>query len=295
MEKKRVLITGCREGIGLDAAQRLAKKGHTVYATVHKKGSVSALEKIFKQYKNVEVSILDITNETDRKRAAKLDVDVLVNNAAIGNSGPLAEIDIDLIKEVFETNVFATLKLTQEVIKQMLEKGAAGRIVFIGSMAGLMPTPFLAPYGMTKFCIENIVYSLRAELEPFGIQVTVVNPGAFDTGFNWKMMKKKYTRMGISILNDKEKKYGCPKVNKFKYNDAGKKGKNNNFFKSEELIKNMAEEDCKVLTHELKSTEKIALEVVKSVEDEKLQHRYYAPKLHLLGIPIEKIANKMIN
>lgn len=288
MLKKKVLITGCKGGIGLDAAQRLAKNGHTVYATVHREESIDELQKAFTPNgDNVVIEKLDITDAADREKAVAWNIDVLINNAAIGDSGSLAEIDIDIIKTVFETNVFSTLKLTQEILPAMIKK-KAGRIIFVGSMAGLMPTPFLAPYGMTKFCIESIVYSLRTELKPFKIDVTVVNPGAFKTGFNWKMMKKKYDRMNIVRLDDKKPKYGCFDIKKTEHNILDNNPKYDGFYKDVELVNYMATKDCDVLRYEEKSTDKIANEIVKAVEDSNLKRRYYAPLLHWIGLPIKR-------
>lgn len=99
-----VLITGCRGGIALDAAKQIAKKGHMVYATVHKSDTVENTKAAFLSEKvNVKIFKLDILNEKDRHLAEHLPIDVLINNAAIGDSGPLADIDINRIKETFET------------------------------------------------------------------------------------------------------------------------------------------------------------------------------------------------
>ena len=148
-----VLITGARRGIGFDVACRLAQGGHRVYATVHSAASVAALRNDLSIYGDrVRVEKLDICDPADCARALDWDIDVVVNNAAIGDSGPLLEIDADRVRKVFETNVHATLALTQMLVRQMIAKGKTdgrGRVVLIGSMAGLIPTPYLAPYAMT--------------------------------------------------------------------------------------------------------------------------------------------------
>src|SRR5674536_326286 len=89
-----VLITGCRGGIGLDVACRLLKRGHTVYATVHMEESVDELRSVLASFgENFVVDKLDVTEPNDIKKVDGWDLDVLINNAAIGDSGPLAEID----------------------------------------------------------------------------------------------------------------------------------------------------------------------------------------------------------
>ena len=172
-----ILITGCKGGIGLDVACRLLKRGHRVYATVHRESSVDELRTVLTSFgENFVVEKLDVTAVTDVNKVDEWDIDVLINNAAIGDSGPLAEIDPQRVSAVFETNVFSALRLTQKVLPKMITTGE-GRIVFMGSMAGLIPMPYYAPYAMTKSALESVASSLRTELKPFGIKVVLINPG----------------------------------------------------------------------------------------------------------------------
>ena len=195
-----ILITGCRTGIGLDVACRLLKRGHKVYATVHRTISETDVRTALRSYgEDFVVDTLDITKPSDFDKVDNWDIDVLINNAAIGDSGPLAEIDIQRVEATCETNVFSTLRLTQKVVPKLIEHGG-GRIVFMGSMAGTVPTPFYAPYGMTKFALESVASSLRTELKPFGIKVIIVNPGVYKTGFNESFISQKYEWMGAQSL-----------------------------------------------------------------------------------------------
>ena len=194
-----ILITGCRGGIALDAAQRLVHRGHTVYATVHKTESIDATKAAFSGAGGAIVFKLDILDAQDRQAAADLPIDVLINNAAIGDSGPLADIDIARIRRTFDTNLFATLALTQPIIKRMAHQGG-GRVLFIGSIAGHIPMPFLAPYNMTKFALEGLVYALRQEVKPLGINVVMINPGGYHTGFNQKKHGKQIRMDGLAAL-----------------------------------------------------------------------------------------------
>jgi short-subunit dehydrogenase len=195
-----ILITGCRGGIGLDVACRLLRRGHTVYATVHRAISVNDVRTALRSYgEDFVVDTLDITKPSDFDKVDNWDIDVLINNAAVGDSGPLAEMEIQRVETTCETNVFSTLRLTQKVVPKLIEHGG-GRIVFMGSMAGTVPTPFYAPYGMTKFALESVVSALRTELKPFGIKVIIVNPGVYKTGFNESFMSQKYEWMGAQSL-----------------------------------------------------------------------------------------------
>ena len=251
----KILITGCKGGIGLDAARRLAASGHTIYATVHNAGSVESVRAAFgENAARVTVEKLDVTDASDREKAGKWDIDVLINNAAIGDSGPLAEIEIEKIRRVLEVNIFSTLELTRKFIPRMAER-KSGRIIFIGSMAGLMPTPFLAPYGMSKFALESIAFSLRTELKPFGINVVMVNPGGYHTDFNQKNIGRKYEWMDSSVLY---------------------KGHMDVIKKSEAMI----------IRSELKDTASIARQIVKAVEDKRPKRRYVAPLWQWWLIPL---------
>ncbi len=251
----KVLITGCKGGIGLDAARRLAARGHTIYATVHSERSIESVKTAFgADAANVTVAKLDITDAADREKAGKWDIDVLINNAAIGDSGPLAEIDLERVRRVLDVNVFGALELTRKFIPRMAER-KSGRIIFIGSMAGLMPTPFLAPYGMSKFALESIAFSLRTEMKAFGVKVVMVNPGGYHTDFNQKNIGKKYEWIDSSVLY---------------------KGHMDVIKKSEDMI----------VRSELKDTSSIARQIVRAVEDKRPKRRYVAPAWQWWLIPL---------
>jgi short-subunit dehydrogenase len=192
----KILITGSRGGIGLEAALQLAERKHEVIATVHSEDSI-ALVQSAAQKRGVDLTVekLNILNIKDRERALVHDVDVLINNAATGETGPLIEVPIDRLRKDFETNVFATLELSQQFARKMLAK-ENGKIVFIGSLAGRLAMPFMGPYVMTKFALEGAIDALRLELRPLGIKVCLIEPGAYATGFNEKMHAKKYEWMG---------------------------------------------------------------------------------------------------
>lgn len=251
----RVLFTGCKGGIGLQAAEKLLNEGHFVYVTVHREESVPEVKKKLEKYAdNCHVEKLDITDSEDRDKIKEWDIDVLVNNAAIGESGPLAEIEVERIRKCLETNVIATIQVTQIALQKMIPN-KKGRIVIIGSMAGLLPTPFLAPYAMTKFTLESVAFSLRTELKPFSIPVVIVNPGAYNTGFNLKNINKKYDWMDPD---------GYYKDNM----DAIKKA------------------EKQILGTEVQNTHAISDKVVKAVTVKNPKRRYEAPWWQWIFIPI---------
>jgi short-subunit dehydrogenase len=109
-------------------------------------------------------------------------VDVLVNNAGYGAMGPLVELPLDELRRQFETNVFAVVALVQAAVPGMVARGG-GRIVNIGSVSGVMPTPFSAAYCATKAAVHALSDSLRVELAPFGISVITVQPGGIRSQF----------------------------------------------------------------------------------------------------------------
>lgn len=184
--KKRILITGAGSGFGQGAAIGLAKNGHEVIAGMHIWPQVTRMRKEATSLglSNLRIEKLDILDPYDIENAAKWDIDILVNNAAIGYSGPISEIPLDLIRTTFETNIFGGLHLAQKFIRKFVDEKRPGKIVFTSSVLGLVSLPFLAPYAASKYALECIVESLGKELEPYNIHVQTINPGAYLTGFN---------------------------------------------------------------------------------------------------------------
>lgn len=186
MKKKRILITGAGSGFGELAAMGLAKKGHDVIAGVEIWPQATALRRKVESLglKNLRVEKLDLLHAYDVQNALNWDIDILVNNAAIGESGPIAEIPMELLRGMFEVNFFAPLELTQKFVRKFIDEGRPGKIVFTSSIGGLIAIPYGGPYAATKHALEAIAGSMQAELAPFGIQVQVINPGGYLTGFN---------------------------------------------------------------------------------------------------------------
>jgi short-subunit dehydrogenase len=186
LKKKRILISGAGSGFAELAAIGLAQLGHDVIAGAQIWPQVTQLrlkaEKL--SLKNLRVEKLDILDSYDIENALNWDIDILVNNAAIGISGPMSEIPMELLKRSFETNFFAPLALTQKIVRKLVDEKRPGKIVFTSSIGGLIAVPYGGPYATTKHAMEALAGSMKAELAPFGIQVQLINPGGYLTYFN---------------------------------------------------------------------------------------------------------------
>jgi NAD(P)-dependent dehydrogenase (short-subunit alcohol dehydrogenase family) len=184
-----ILITGAGSGFGEGTAFGLAKAGYSVIATARTQESADALEqKARSQCLTLKARRLDVRNSADIDTILALDFDILVNNAAQGEGGPISEIPLEILHSVFETNVFGPLALTQKVVRKWIGAGTCGKIVFVSSVAGLEFPPVIAPYASSKHALEMVSRALYHELKPFGVQVQMINPGPFLTGFNEKMI-----------------------------------------------------------------------------------------------------------
>lgn len=187
---KRILITGAGSGFGEGAALGLAKKEHHVIATAQSWPQVSALRekaKGLKLERFLRVEKLDVRDPLDVANALRHDIDVLFSNAGMGESGPVSEIPIDLVRANFETNVFAPLVLAQGFIRKFVQEKRPGKIVFTSSMGGLFTPAGFGAYCATKHALEALAESLADELRPFNIKIQTINPGAYLTGFNETM------------------------------------------------------------------------------------------------------------
>jgi NAD(P)-dependent dehydrogenase (short-subunit alcohol dehydrogenase family) len=186
---KTILITGAGSGLGEGAAIGLARKGHNVIATVQVLPQLTSMRRKVEELglQNLRVEKLDLLDTFDRARALEWDIDVLFNNAGIGEGGPVSEIPVELVRTNFETNVFAPLALTQGFIKKWVSAKKAAKIVFTSSMGGLFTPAGFGVYVATKHALEALAEAMQQELRPYGIKVQTINPGAYLTGYNETM------------------------------------------------------------------------------------------------------------
>src|SRR2546430_9091240 len=160
---KAILITGCSTGIGRATAERLAKNGHTVYATARRLDSIQDLEA-----KGCKLLALDVTNEESMKAAvatveqAEGAVGALVNNAGYSQSGAIEDVPMEQVRRQFETNVFGLIRMCQLVLPGMRKQGF-GRIVNVSSMGGRLVFPGGGIYPATKHPVRAGPGALRVE------------------------------------------------------------------------------------------------------------------------------------
>jgi short-subunit dehydrogenase len=197
--KKNVMITGAGSGFGKLTALALAARGHHVIATTETDAQAQTLRE---QAPQLEVHRLDITTD-DVFKTLDWDIDVLINNAGAGETGPIADVPLDRVRHLFEVNVFGTLRVTQVVLRSMVAN-KRGRVIIMSSIAGVVAAPAFGPYAMTKHALEAMGKAMRAEVAPLGIDVTLINPGPYLTGFNDRMAESMWEWFGDESLNGSE-------------------------------------------------------------------------------------------
>jgi NAD(P)-dependent dehydrogenase (short-subunit alcohol dehydrogenase family) len=191
-----VVVTGSSSGIGFETSLLLAKSGFYTYATVHKlegEGSRQIIDIAKKEKLPLEVVQLDVNSDesvTDTINSIVKKhnrIDVIVNNAGYALGGALEETSMDEIRKQFETNFFGAVRVMRAAIPFMRGQ-RSGKIVNITSMGGRISIPLSTFYHGSKFALEGVSESLQYELEPFGIKMILIEPGAVGSNF-WKSIK----------------------------------------------------------------------------------------------------------
>jgi NAD(P)-dependent dehydrogenase (short-subunit alcohol dehydrogenase family) len=184
---KVALITGCSSGIGKATALAFVQAGYCTYATARKPEGLEAL-----RAKGCHTLQLDVTDESSMMEAVKTienkhgAVDILVNNAGYGLNGPVEELDMNSVKQQFETNVFGLVRLSQLVLPAMRRRGW-GRIINIGSIGGTFTAPGAGAYHASKWAVESFNDALRFEVKSFGVDVVLIQPTGVYTEFDKKI------------------------------------------------------------------------------------------------------------
>jgi len=196
-----VVVTGASSGIGKACALHLDSKGFRVFAGVRKQPDADALKQ--RASDQLTPILIDVTDVSSVARAAEAVASALndeglfalVNNAGISLSGPLEFIPLDQLRTQLETNVIGQVAVTQAFMP-LLRRGR-GRVINIGSESGILSVPLGGPYCASKFAMEALTDSLRMELRPWGISVSMVAPGFVATPIidkdrdNWSEIKQR--------------------------------------------------------------------------------------------------------
>jgi NAD(P)-dependent dehydrogenase (short-subunit alcohol dehydrogenase family) len=181
--KPVALVTGATSGIGEATAHRLHDRGYTVFAAGRNPEALNTLRS-----SGLQARSLDVTDEAavdrlvDEINAEHGGVDVLVNSAGYPLPRPLEQVELSELRNLFETNVVATLHLSQAVLPTMRAQ-RYGRIVTIGSTGGRFTSPGAGAYHTVKYAIEALSLSLGAEVAPFGVRVVLIDPTGVRTPF----------------------------------------------------------------------------------------------------------------
>ena len=212
----KVLITGAASGLGYALGKKLANRGHLVYLTTHTNEQLISLKKKIKEEDvNALCFKMDITSN-DIKLVDNIKIDCLINHAGIGIGGSLLYMDIDHLRHNYEVNVFSSFNLLKKVYNNMVNNGIKGKIFVTASLAGMLPIPFLGCYTSSKAAIIMLGETIRKELKYINsnISISLIEPGAYHTGFNQVMIdnKNKYLEHNNlvykyrEVINKKQRK-----------------------------------------------------------------------------------------
>ena len=187
---RSILITGASRGLGAATMQLLVERGYRVFGTVRSTDDGDRIRAV-----GAEPVILDLTSTESIKAAYRHVADALggdglgglVNNAGIPAMGPMELIPIEQMRAAFDVNFFGLVEVTQIFLP--LVKATKGHIINISSVSGLTAPPFAGPYAATKFALEAVSDSMRRELIPAGVRVTLVQPGSCNTDI-WDKIEK---------------------------------------------------------------------------------------------------------
>ncbi len=196
---KSVLVTGSSSGFGLLITKRLLENGYSVLASMRdvegKNASSASKIKDFasEQSGSVHIVDLDVTNDSSVDTAIDQilnkvgNVDVVVNNAGIGQGGFTEAFELEQFKKVFEVNVFGVQRVMRAILPSMRSRGS-GLIINISSIMGRVVIPYAGIYTASKYALEGLSESYRYELKGTGVDVVVIEPGGFPTSFFGNMM-----------------------------------------------------------------------------------------------------------
>ncbi|MDX2417244.1 MAG: SDR family oxidoreductase [Xanthomonadales bacterium] len=195
--QKAILVTGASTGLGRMVAETLASKGYFVYAGARKDQDLKALDSI----ENIQSIKLDVTIQSEIDAAVQTvsnenrGLYAIINNAGVGLMAPLIELEENDLDFIFDVNVYGPYRITKAFAPLLIE--SKGRVINIGSIAGVQTRSFYGPYSMSKHALEAFTDALAIELARFDIKVSIIDPG----GFNSDIGKNIYKRLKARGLN----------------------------------------------------------------------------------------------
>lgn len=201
-EKPRrvVLVTGSSSGIGRACAERLAASGRTVYGGSRSRPPGMPWPQLS----------LDVTDEASVNAAiAEIEtregrLDAVVHCAGVSLIGPLEETSLDEARQHLDVNYFGSVRVLRAALPIMRRQGH-GKLIVVGSIAGLIGLPFAGQYSASKFALDGLIEAVRPELRPFGIEATIVHPGDFNTEITANRVKTAATKQGSPYFEASEK------------------------------------------------------------------------------------------
>lgn len=206
----RVLVTGAARAIGAATVIELAARGHEVLASARDVGKLEELPAVAK----LSLDVTDAESVTEAIARAG-DLDGVVNNAAVSGEGPVEAFPIDVLRDMFETNVFGALRVMQAVLPRWRQRGS-GVLVNVSSIQGRVSTPLESAYAATKHALEAVSEALHVEVGHFGIRVAIIEPGYTAPG-----MKPGVTFDGPSDYDELRRQWS---LNDSALNPAGRPG-----------------------------------------------------------------------
>ena len=220
--QKSILVTGASTGIGRHLAETLAEAGHHVYAGARKDADLDALDAI----DNITAVRLDVTKQDEIDAAVDLiegqgtGLYALVNNAGIGDGGPVVDTPVDVQTLVYEVNVEGVYRVTKAFAPMIM--ASKGRISTTGSIAGTLSWPGGSAYSGSKHWIEAFTDALAGEMAPHEVQVSVIQPGNFKSRIRRSALQRQQARIleaGGEMTPEMEAEYAATEARELSYNE----------------------------------------------------------------------------
>ncbi|MEM6936365.1 MAG: SDR family NAD(P)-dependent oxidoreductase [Pseudomonadota bacterium] len=200
--QRAILVTGASSGIGRNIAETLASQGHFVYAGARKQADLDSLNAL----DNVQGIRLDVNKPEEIDAAVETIAAAgrglygVVNNAGVAVVGPLVELSEADMQFQMDVNLFGPYRVTKAFAPMLIE--SQGRVTTIGSISGILSSPFLGAYSMSKHAVESFTDTLAAEMNKFGVAVSVVEPGNYDSKIG-ESLARRIKRSGVDYTDSR--------------------------------------------------------------------------------------------